>query len=134
MFPGCDAPVGWVRLHHPVEWQHGGPTDADLLASHCPHHHVVAHRSGWTTRIHVDQTFSWVTPTGAVLYSQRHGRTVHDRHTAPPVLDAAAVIARARSPQPVLEHARHLRQTEEQRAATERRNILERLGAPTQAA
>jgi hypothetical protein len=71
-FPGCDAPVAWCDAHHVVPWDDGGPTDLANLALLCRHHHGVTHRRSWTMTATVDQHFTWTTPTGATLHSQRH--------------------------------------------------------------
>jgi len=69
---GCDMPVGWTDAHHITPWEHGGPTDLANLALLCRHHHGVTHRTGWTMTAHADQTFTWLTPGGQTLTSQRH--------------------------------------------------------------
>jgi hypothetical protein len=72
VFPGCDAPVGWCDAHHVIHWNHGGHTDLDNLALLCRYHHGVSHRAGWTMTTQPDQTFTWRTPLGQTLHSQRH--------------------------------------------------------------
>jgi hypothetical protein len=69
---GCDMPVGWTDAHHITPWEHGGPTDLANLALLCRHHHGVTHRTGWTMTAHADQTFTWLTPGGQTLHSQRN--------------------------------------------------------------
>ncbi|MBI4933960.1 MAG: DUF222 domain-containing protein [Actinobacteria bacterium] len=46
IWPGCTAPAAWCDADHIHEWEHGGPTDLDLLALLCPHHHRERHRPG----------------------------------------------------------------------------------------
>ena len=72
VFPGCGAPVSWCDAHHVIHWEHDGPTDIDNLALLCRYHHGVTHRPGWTMIAHPDQTFTWTTPSGHTLHSQRH--------------------------------------------------------------
>ena len=72
VFPGCDMPVGWCDAHHIQPWEHGGTTDLANLALLCRHHHGVTHRTGWTMTALADHTFTWTTPTGRTLHSQRH--------------------------------------------------------------
>ena len=72
VFPGCDMPTSWCDAHHITPWQAGGTTDLANLASLCRHHHGVTHRTGWTMVAHPDQTFTWTTPTGTTLTSQRN--------------------------------------------------------------
>jgi hypothetical protein len=74
VFPGCDARPGWVDLHHVVHWLQHGPTELANLASLCRHHHGVTHRNGWTMETTADEWFTWTTPGGRILHSQRHGR------------------------------------------------------------
>jgi len=74
VFPGCDAPSTWCDLHHVEHAEDGGRTDLRNLASLCRHHHGISHRQGWQMRHEPDQWFSWLTPGGQVLHSQRHGR------------------------------------------------------------
>ena len=72
VFPGCDMPAGWSDAHHITPWEHGGTTDLPNLALLCRHHHGVTHRTGWTMTTQPDQTFTWTTPTGRTLHSQRN--------------------------------------------------------------
>ncbi len=72
IFPGCDAPVGWCDAHHVTWWDHDGPTDIANLALLCRYHHGVSHRRGWTMTAAGDHWFTWITPSGDRLHSQRH--------------------------------------------------------------
>ncbi len=72
IFPGCDAPVGWCDAHHVIWWDDDGPTDITNLALLCRYHHGVTHRSGWTMTATAGQRFTWTTPLGQTLHSQRH--------------------------------------------------------------
>ena len=74
VFPGCDAPPSWVDLHHVIHWEHSGPTELSNLASLCRHHHGVTHRKGWAMTTVEGGWFTWTTPAGRTLHSQRHGR------------------------------------------------------------
>jgi Domain of unknown function (DUF222)/HNH endonuclease len=71
-FPGCDAPATWCDAHHIIEWDHGGTTDLPNLALLCRYHHGITHRHGWTMHTTHDQHFTWTTPTGRTIHSQRH--------------------------------------------------------------
>ncbi len=72
LFPGCSVPATWCDAHHVRHWEHDGTTDLPNLALLCRHHHGVTHRTGWTMTANADQTFTWTTPTGHTLDSQRH--------------------------------------------------------------
>ena len=84
IFPGCTRPPAWCDAHHVDHWnhnhpEHGGTTDIENLALLCRHHHRVTHRPGWSMQqwTHPEHTdtilFRWHTPTGRIIYSQRHG-------------------------------------------------------------
>jgi len=74
IFPGCTLPVTWCDIHHVDHWQDLGPTDLALLAALCRHHHRVTHRKNWTMQPLADGWFTWTTPTGLTITSQRHHR------------------------------------------------------------
>ena len=87
VFPGCDAPIGWCDVHHVVWWTRDGLTDCWNLALLCRYHHGFAHRRGWSMTTTGDHWFTWTTPSGATLQSQRHrGRspTIHPDLQHPP--------------------------------------------------
>jgi hypothetical protein len=71
-FPGCDAPPSWCDAHHVIWWEHHGPTDIWNLALLCRYHHGVTHRRGWTLTAAGGDWFTWTTPSGDRLHSQRH--------------------------------------------------------------
>jgi hypothetical protein len=72
VFPGCNAPVNWCDAHHVIAYDDLGNTDLTNMALLCRHHHGVTHRNGWTMTTTPDQHFTWTTPTGRTLHSQRH--------------------------------------------------------------
>ena len=74
VFAGCDCPVTWTEAHHLDDWQFGGSTDVDKMASLCRHHHGVTHRTGWAMHATPDGWFWWRTPSGDTFWSQRHGQ------------------------------------------------------------
>ena len=84
VFPGCDAPLAWVQIHHVIPAAAGGPTEAPNLAALCAHHHGVTHRTGWHMTANLGPTgepngrFTWTTPGGHTIDSQRH------QHWQPP--------------------------------------------------
>jgi hypothetical protein len=77
VFPGCSLPASWCDAHHIDQWQHGGRTDTRRLASLCPHHHGVVHRTGWHIHAHHNGRFWFVTPSGTRFWGQQHRRQ-HD--------------------------------------------------------
>ncbi|MEZ5380388.1 MAG: HNH endonuclease signature motif containing protein [Microthrixaceae bacterium] len=78
VFPGCDAPLAWIQIHHVIPAAAGGPTEPTNLAALCAHHHGVTHRTGWHMTANTGPTglpngrFTWTTPTGHTIDSQRH--------------------------------------------------------------
>jgi hypothetical protein len=74
IFPGCPMPAGWTDAHHVVHWAHDGRTDLDNLAPLCRFHHGLVHSREWRLEPTGDGWFTWTTPTGQQLDSQRHGR------------------------------------------------------------
>ena len=74
--PGCDAPPTWTHLHHCHHASRGGPTDLHNLASGCPQHHALWHRTDWNIETDPDHPgrFLITTPDGHQLRSQHHGR------------------------------------------------------------
>ncbi len=72
IFPGCDCPASWCAAHHVIWWEHQGPTDIWNLALLCRYHHGVTHRRGWTMTAAGSGWFTWTTPSGDTLHSQRH--------------------------------------------------------------
>jgi hypothetical protein len=80
VFPGCTLPPQWCDAHHLDEFNHGGQTNLDRLASLCRRHHGVTHRKDWTMHATPDGWFFWTSPSGRTFLSQRHGR----RRTGPP--------------------------------------------------
>ena len=41
--PGCTVHFDRCKLHHIIEWEHGGLTDLANLLPICPHHHAMVH-------------------------------------------------------------------------------------------
>lgn len=83
IFPACTAPARHCDAHHVDHWDHGGPTDIDNMALLCRHHHRVTHRPQWIMARWTDTdephrtTFTWTTPTGHTIHSQRHHTQLH---------------------------------------------------------
>lgn len=92
VFAGCTTPATWCDAHHIWAWDIGGPTDITNGVLLCRHHHMVTHRNGWELLADPGGWFHWTTPTGGVIYSQRHFTQTHpallngpgDRPTEPP--------------------------------------------------
>lgn len=71
-WPGCTIPAAWCEVDHLDDWDHGGPTDIDLLALECGHHHTVRHRPG--TRVHGDaHDFTIELPDGTLVHCPPKG-------------------------------------------------------------
>jgi hypothetical protein len=47
---GCDRPPAWCEAHHEVAWSEGGATSVEGGRLLCPHHHHLAHDSGYEMR------------------------------------------------------------------------------------
>ena len=62
-FPGCGA-RRFTQAHHPVFWEHGGPTDLDNLILICAFHHRLVHEDGWSVRWGEGGTVWWLRPDG----------------------------------------------------------------------
>jgi len=78
VFPGCDALMVECVLHHVDEWAaDGGHTNTDRMAPLCWHHHRMVHEPDWHMACGPAETFTFTTPTGRSLHSQRHGRPHH---------------------------------------------------------
>jgi hypothetical protein len=45
-FPGCSH-TSFTKVHHIIEWEHGGLTDLSNLVLLCDFHHHCVHRSDW---------------------------------------------------------------------------------------
>ncbi|HVV36861.1 MAG TPA: DUF222 domain-containing protein [Acidimicrobiales bacterium] len=82
--PGCDRPPSWCDAHH-VEWweRDHGPTSIGNLVLKCSLHHPVAHRVGWSERLHPDGTYELTDPNGRTRVTRPPG-------TAAPPQDATA--------------------------------------------
>jgi hypothetical protein len=82
VFQGCDAPIGWTQAHHVVHWSTGGRSDLASMGLLCTTHHDVTHRRDWQMLCNhdlhnqPDGTFRWISPSGDVLWSQRHGEFI----------------------------------------------------------
>ncbi len=83
IFPGCDCPASWCDAHHVIWWERQGPTDIWNLALLCRSHHGVTHRRGWTMTAAGRDWFTWTTPLGDTLHSQRQRGRSPTAHPAP---------------------------------------------------
>jgi hypothetical protein len=74
IFPGCDMPPAWCDAHHQPAWKPDGATDIDKMYLACRHHHGVTHRHSWHCEPDPDrpQQWTWTTPNGRRLHSQRN--------------------------------------------------------------
>jgi len=67
-----DAPATHCDAHHVDHWHRHGHTNLNTLALLCRRHHRVTQRPHWTMTATDDQHFTWTTPNGHTLHSQRH--------------------------------------------------------------
>lgn len=85
VFPGCGMPAAWTDAHHVEEWgRDHGATDIMNLACLCRFHHGVVHRNGWSMATAGDGWFTFTTPTGETMGSQRHEMTRAGPAPGPP--------------------------------------------------
>jgi hypothetical protein len=61
-FSGCEIST-FLKSHHVLPWEEGGPTELDNLTTVCHHHHMLIHRFGWTVALDGPRT-DWFRPTG----------------------------------------------------------------------
>jgi uncharacterized protein DUF222 len=73
-FTGCTSKVMWCDVHHCVHWKNNGVTNLCNLICLCRRHHGVIHRNGWDIRLDTDGWAAIKTPTGRIVWGQRHGR------------------------------------------------------------
>jgi hypothetical protein len=76
IFPGCDMPPAHCDAHHQPPFNNSGTTDTQTMGLLCRHHHRVTHRPNWHTNADPQrpQHWTWTTPNGRTLHSQRHQR------------------------------------------------------------
>jgi len=74
-FPGCGIKARSLDLDHTHDAALGGTTEAANLAGLCRRHHMLKHRSRWTTRQTGNGNLEWTSPTG---------RTYKDSPPIPP--------------------------------------------------
>jgi len=82
--------INWCDAHYVTHWDDQGTTDPDNLALLCRHHHGDTRRNHRSMQPTGGQRFSWTTPTGHTITSQRR----HQRQPEPPERQAD------RQPQP----------------------------------
>ena len=68
----CGAAATHCDAHHVDHWHRHGHTNLNTLALLCRRHHRVTQRPHWTMTATDDQHFTWTTPDGHTLHSQRH--------------------------------------------------------------
>ena len=65
--PGCAARYDTCRIHHIIEWEHGGRTDLCNLLPVCPRHHARLHTDNWQLTLAEDRTLTITLPDGKIL-------------------------------------------------------------------
>src|SRR5690606_10909973 len=91
IFPGCQAPLTRVDVHHVTPWHHGGRTDIDNTVLLCRRHHTVIHHSRWTITIRPGEHPEWLPPppsygppeTPIRQYRRRHRQRQQSQDTDP---------------------------------------------------
>lgn len=73
-FPGCDAPIEWLDIHHIKAIRNGGLTTLRNLVGLCRRHHGIVHRNGWSIHQDADGWHWFQTPSGQTFWAQRHQR------------------------------------------------------------
>lgn len=68
--PGCTRPAHRCEIDHTVDWQYGGTTDHQNLASLCRKHHMLKHRTKWKIHNLGDGTLHWQSPSGRVIQTR----------------------------------------------------------------
>lgn len=65
--PGCAVRYDHCRIHHVIEWEHGGRTDLVNLLPVCAHHHSRIHKDDWRLSLSADRTLTITWRDGNVL-------------------------------------------------------------------
>jgi hypothetical protein len=65
-FPGCGR-TAYLKAHHIVFAEHGGPTQLDNLCLLCQHHHTLIHQPGWKLWRDPNHKLWFRTPQGHIL-------------------------------------------------------------------
>jgi hypothetical protein len=65
--PGCQTRFDCCRIHHIIEWEHGGTTDLVNLLPVCPHHHSQIHNDHWQLQLGADRTLTITYPNGTTM-------------------------------------------------------------------
>lgn len=63
-FPGCTHRAVTGEFDHTVDWQHGGATSVENLASLCIKHHRLKHNSDWQVAQQQEGVVEWTSPAG----------------------------------------------------------------------
>ena len=69
-FPGCGRSF-YLKAHHIVYYEHGGPTELDNLVLLCQLHHTLIHKPGWSLRRDADGTLWFTAPDGRLFLPPR---------------------------------------------------------------
>jgi hypothetical protein len=74
-FPGCGRST-YLKAHHILDNQYGGPTHLDNLILLCQKHHTVIHQPGWALTYHPH--------TDTITVTRPDGRTLQPAQRPPP--------------------------------------------------
>lgn len=64
---GCAVRYDHCKIHHVIEWEHGGRTDLANLLPVCAHHHSRIHKDDWKLSLSADRTLTITLRDGNVL-------------------------------------------------------------------
>lgn len=70
--PDCLQPGYHCEVHHVLDWQHGGQTNADLLGFGCAAHHAAATQGQYTTTMTDQGRVAWSNGTGPPRVNRVH--------------------------------------------------------------
>ncbi len=74
VWPGCNAPPRWCKVHHLDFWEHDGHTDVDRMCLLCDHHHTLVHHGGWTLDRDIHGNITLLSPRGSPPPDRRRER------------------------------------------------------------
>jgi len=83
VWPGCSTGFERCHIHHTDPWGRHGPTDLEVLAPVCSHHHHQIHDLGWNLTLDEHRNVTVHAPDGRIVQRQRFERIVACTTRAP---------------------------------------------------